>query len=49
MTVTNYTGDTREYIKRLIDLMGGQFTADMGKANTHVIAARSACVPHPLA
>ncbi|KAL7415315.1 hypothetical protein BDY24DRAFT_272921 [Mrakia frigida] len=39
MTVTNYTGDSREYIKKLIDLMGGRFTADMGKKNTHVIAA----------
>ncbi|KAK0212813.1 hypothetical protein DFS33DRAFT_1284670 [Desarmillaria ectypa] len=39
ITVTNYTGETRDYLKKLIDTMGASFTANMSGANTVVIAA----------
>jgi hypothetical protein len=37
--VTNYTGDAREYLKKLIHTMGGTFTASMSQKNTAVVAA----------
>ena len=40
VTVTNYTGKDREYLKKLITLMGGEFTASMSAdKNTTVVAA----------
>ncbi|KAI0646001.1 hypothetical protein C8Q79DRAFT_967346 [Trametes meyenii] len=40
VTVTNYTGKDREYLKKLITLMGGEFTASMSaERNTVVVAA----------
>jgi len=39
ITVTNYTGEAREYLKRLIEVMGARFTANMSSQNTVVIAA----------
>ncbi|KAG9018184.1 hypothetical protein FRB90_011933 [Tulasnella sp. 427] len=39
ITVTNYTGEARDYLKNLIDAAGGKFSATMSKGNTHVIAA----------
>ncbi|KAI1782100.1 hypothetical protein LXA43DRAFT_933000, partial [Ganoderma leucocontextum] len=40
VTVTNYTGKDREYLKKLITLMGGEFTASMSaETNTIVVAA----------
>ncbi|KAG8943551.1 hypothetical protein FRC03_002440, partial [Tulasnella sp. 419] len=39
ITITNYVGDGREYLKKLMQLMGAQFTAPMSSKNTHVIAA----------
>ncbi|KDQ49612.1 hypothetical protein JAAARDRAFT_165491 [Jaapia argillacea MUCL 33604] len=39
ITVTNYTGEAREYLKKLITAMGAQFTASMSAKNTVVIAA----------
>ena len=40
VTVTNYTGKDREYLKKLIQLMGGTFTASMSaESNTTVVAA----------
>ncbi|CDO76219.1 hypothetical protein BN946_scf184894.g8 [Trametes cinnabarina] len=40
ITVTNYTGKDREYLKKLITLMGGEFTASMAAdRNTIVVAA----------
>ncbi|TBU24360.1 hypothetical protein BD311DRAFT_702198 [Dichomitus squalens] len=40
VTVTNYTGKDREYLKKLITLMGGEFTASMSaEHNTIVVAA----------
>ncbi|KAJ7647272.1 hypothetical protein FB45DRAFT_892928 [Roridomyces roridus] len=41
ITVTNYTGEAREYIKRLISLMGAQYTPTMSNVNTILIAANS--------
>lgn len=45
VTLTNYTGETREYVKTLIDIMGGKFSPDFSRHNTHVIA--SVCVSLP--
>ncbi|KLO16256.1 hypothetical protein SCHPADRAFT_901651 [Schizopora paradoxa] len=39
MTISNYSDDARAYLKRLIVLMGGEFTADMNQRNTIVVAA----------
>jgi mediator of DNA damage checkpoint protein 1 len=39
ITVTNYTGDARDYLKKLIGLMGATFTPSMSGKNTVVIAA----------
>ncbi|KAI0029197.1 hypothetical protein K488DRAFT_56969 [Vararia minispora EC-137] len=38
ITITNYTGPSREYVKRLIDIMGARFTASMSGKNTVVVA-----------
>ncbi|KAI0056886.1 hypothetical protein BV25DRAFT_1813329 [Artomyces pyxidatus] len=39
ITVTNYTGEAREYLKKLIVLMGATFTPSMSGKNTVLIAA----------
>ncbi|KAJ6499219.1 hypothetical protein C8R45DRAFT_821020 [Mycena sanguinolenta] len=39
ITVTNYTGEAREYLKRLIQMMGAEFTPNMSGTNTVLIAA----------
>ena len=39
ITATNYEGDARRYLKKLIEIMGGQFTPQMTNKNTVVIAA----------
>ncbi|KAG6825628.1 hypothetical protein H0H92_003009 [Tricholoma furcatifolium] len=39
ITVTNYTGEAREYIKKLIGAMGAVFTPSMSGKNTVLIAA----------
>ena len=39
ITVTNYQGDAREYLKKLIEIMGAKFTPTMSGRNTIVIAA----------
>ncbi|KAJ7287447.1 BRCT domain-containing protein [Mycena rebaudengoi] len=39
ITVTNYTGEARDYLKRLIHTMGATFTAAMSGSNTILIAA----------
>ncbi|GLB37897.1 putative regulator of Ty1 transposition protein 107 BRCT domain containing protein [Lyophyllum shimeji] len=39
ITVTNYTGESREYIKKLIAAMGATFTPSMSGKNTVLIAA----------
>ncbi|KIM73657.1 hypothetical protein PILCRDRAFT_723889 [Piloderma croceum F 1598] len=38
-TVTNYTGESREYLQRLITAMGAESTLNMSGSNTVVIAA----------
>lgn len=40
ITVTNYTGEAREYLKKLINVMGATFTASMSNQNTVLIAAK---------
>ncbi|RUS32921.1 hypothetical protein BC938DRAFT_473796 [Jimgerdemannia flammicorona] len=39
ITVSNYTGVTRDYVKRLIYILGASYTPHMTPANTHVICA----------
>ncbi|KAI0318294.1 hypothetical protein OF83DRAFT_1116811 [Amylostereum chailletii] len=39
VTVTNYTGQARDYLKKVIDLMGARFTPSMSGKNTVLIAA----------
>ncbi|EAU89078.2 hypothetical protein CC1G_11918 [Coprinopsis cinerea okayama7 len=39
ITVTNYTGEAREYLKKLIITMGATFTPSMSGKNTVLIAA----------
>ncbi|KAJ7680410.1 BRCT domain-containing protein, partial [Mycena polygramma] len=39
ITVTNYTGEARDYLKRLIHVMGATFTPNMTGSNTVLIAA----------
>lgn len=39
ITVTNYTGESRSYLKRLINDMGARYTKTMSSRNTIVIAA----------
>lgn len=38
--MTNYTGESREYLKKLITAMGAQFTPSMSGRNTVLIAAQ---------
>lgn len=40
MTITNYTSTKRELLKRLVELMGGNITGDMGRGTKFVVAAR---------
>ncbi|CAK5281580.1 unnamed protein product [Mycena citricolor] len=39
ITITNFTGETRDYLKRLILSMGAKFTPNMGPINTLIVAA----------
>lgn len=39
ITVTNYTGAAREYLKRIIEAMGAEFSPTLSARNTVVIAA----------
>jgi twin BRCT domain len=41
MTVTNFQGEARAYLEKLIEACGAKFTRNMTIANTHLIAARS--------
>ncbi|KAJ7725655.1 hypothetical protein DFH07DRAFT_1066876 [Mycena maculata] len=40
ISVTNYTGESRDYLKKLITLMGGNFTPSLSNKNTVLIAAQ---------
>ncbi|KAJ8077295.1 regulator of Ty1 Transposition [Marasmius tenuissimus] len=39
ITITNYTGEARDYLKKLIAAMGAQFTPTMSPRNTVLVAA----------
>ncbi|KAJ7647790.1 hypothetical protein FB45DRAFT_1020000 [Roridomyces roridus] len=39
ISVTNYTGPARDYLKKLINLMGGEFTPSLTQKNTILVAA----------
>lgn len=38
ISVTNYTGAARDYLKRLIGLIGAKFTPSMSQSNKVLIA-----------
>ncbi|KAJ7132847.1 hypothetical protein C8R43DRAFT_652591 [Mycena crocata] len=40
ISVTNYTGEARDYLKKLITLMGGNFTPSFSNKNTVLVAAQ---------
>ncbi|KAK6454613.1 regulator of Ty1 transposition [Scheffersomyces xylosifermentans] len=40
ISVTNYSGDARAYLSRLITLLGGTFTKSLTKENHYLIAAK---------
>ncbi|KAJ6497507.1 hypothetical protein C8R45DRAFT_129169 [Mycena sanguinolenta] len=39
ISVTNYTGEMRDYLKKLITLMGGDFSPSLSQKNTALVAA----------
>ncbi|KZS91831.1 hypothetical protein SISNIDRAFT_456412 [Sistotremastrum niveocremeum HHB9708] len=39
IAVTNYTGATRDYLKKLVEVMGGSYTATLSLDNTVLVAA----------
>ncbi|KAF5370744.1 hypothetical protein D9758_001946 [Tetrapyrgos nigripes] len=41
ITVSNYTGENREYLKKIIETMGAKFTPSMSKRNKALIAAHN--------
>ncbi|KAJ4483255.1 hypothetical protein J3R30DRAFT_3698036 [Lentinula aciculospora] len=41
ITITNFTGDAREYLKKLVCSMGAKFTPSMSSKNTVLIAAQT--------
>ncbi|KAF9062435.1 BRCT domain-containing protein, partial [Rhodocollybia butyracea] len=41
ITITNFTGEAREYLKKLITIMGAEFTPSMSAKNTILIAAQA--------
>jgi hypothetical protein len=45
MTVTNYQGEARAYLEKLVEACGAKFTRNMTTTNTHLIAARSFFTP----
>lgn len=36
---TNYTGDARQYVTKLVEALGAKFTTTLNRKNTHLIAA----------
>jgi hypothetical protein len=38
ITVTNYTGAARDYLKKLIQVMGAKFTPSMSQSNKVLVA-----------
>ncbi|CAE6426855.1 unnamed protein product [Rhizoctonia solani] len=45
ITITNYIGDAREYLKKLISALGGKFTPSMTLKNTCVVASHTTIPP----
>ncbi|CAE6425388.1 unnamed protein product [Rhizoctonia solani] len=45
ITITNYIGDAREYLKKLISALGGKFTPSMTLKNTCVVASHTTVPP----
>lgn len=39
ISITNYSGPSRDYLKKLVEVTGANFTATLSASNTHVIAA----------
>ena len=40
-SATNYAGDARMYLQKLVELMGGKFTKTLKAQNTHLLVAKS--------
>ncbi|KAJ7496784.1 BRCT domain-containing protein [Mycena latifolia] len=40
ISITNYTGESREYLKKLVALMGGNFTPSLSTKNTVLVASQ---------
>ncbi|VEU23342.1 DEKNAAC104505 [Brettanomyces naardenensis] len=40
-SATNYTGDARLYLQRLVEAMGGSFTKTLRDTNTHLLVAKA--------
>lgn len=40
MTITNYNGVARDYVRRLIHALGATYTPNLTQENTHVISSR---------
>ena len=40
ITTTNYTGEARNYLRRLIEVMGARFTPNLCTKTNLVVAAR---------
>ncbi|KAK7057689.1 hypothetical protein R3P38DRAFT_2599145 [Favolaschia claudopus] len=40
VSITNYTGEVRDWLKKLVTLMGGTVTPSFSKANTALVAAQ---------
>jgi len=47
MTVSNYAGPARDYVRALIEALGARFEGTMSKATSFVVSA--SCVPLSLA
>ncbi|KAG8712729.1 hypothetical protein FRC11_014366 [Ceratobasidium sp. 423] len=45
ITITKYTGDAREYLKKLIVALGGRFTPSLSAKNTCMIASNTTISP----
>ncbi len=39
ISISNYTGEGRDYLRKLIEAMGARFTPNMSSQNTVLVAA----------
>ncbi|CAE7117334.1 unnamed protein product, partial [Rhizoctonia solani] len=48
ITITNYVGEAREYLKKLISALGGKFTPSLTSKNTCVVASHITIPPEQM-